>query len=129
MSPFCSRWMSRRYSAVIVSSGELSEVASRKTPEEKAAMRHAGGRSVERRASRALRRRCEREEERLEAEGGRAHVAAASRPSGAAPAGPQEQRDARAEREELLDLITIPASCWSVTAEIPYAPGTPDRAA
>ena len=46
MSPFCSRWMSRRYFDAIVSSGELSEAAVRKSPEEKAASRHAGGRSV-----------------------------------------------------------------------------------
>ena len=45
MSPFWSRWMSRRYLDAIVSSGELSEAAIRKSPEAKAAIRQAGGRS------------------------------------------------------------------------------------
>ncbi len=45
----------------------------------------------------------EREEERLEAERGRAHVHVASGQASPAPAGPQQQRDARPEREELLD--------------------------
>ncbi len=62
----------------------------------------------------------EREEERLEAERGRAHVAAASR---AAWVRLQRGRRIRATQiprvTSCSTVITIPASCWSVTAEIP----------
>src|SRR3954468_6033425 len=69
------------------------------------------------------RRDGEREEERLEAEGRRAHVAAARRALRA-----RIQRGRRSSATQMPSvrscstIITIPESCWSVSAETPYAP-------